>query len=235
MKPIKVLAIDTSTMSGSVALCEGPVILAESLLTLRSTHSERLLAQVEQVLEAAGLTTGQLDMLAVVQGPGSFTGLRVGLATAKGLATAAGIPLFGVSTLEALAMNLPFCQYPVHAFLDARKQEVYTCRYDCRNGLPVALQEESVVSPERLLQTVTDEIVLVGDGVNLYRNLIDEKLGERARLPGAASHQVRASAVAALALQRFEAGLQPPAVALLKPSYIRPSDADLPAKKSSSA
>ena len=103
----KILAIDTSSMTGSVALCIGDTLLAEFLVNLRSTHSERLLLQIEQIFAMTGVTDADLDLVAVVHGPGSFTGLRVGLATAKGLATAAGIPVVGLSTLEVLAMNLP--------------------------------------------------------------------------------------------------------------------------------
>lgn len=227
-----VLAIDTATLSGSVALCRGAEILAESLVNLRSTHSERLLLQVEQVLDVTGLSVAQLDLIAVVHGPGSFTGLRVGLATAKGLATAADVPLVGISTLEALAMNLPFSPYPVYAFLDARKQEVYSCSYNCREGFPVPLSGEVVVPPGELLSSIDGDVALVGDGVNSYRSLIDELLGDRAKLPPAVCHQVRAAAVALLAARRMEEGVELPSVAELRPSYIRPSDADLPPKKS---
>lgn len=229
----KILAIDTSSMTGSVALSHGDTVLAESLVNVRSTHSERLLLQVEQVLKAANTTVEELDLLAVVHGPGSFTGLRVGLATAKGLATAIGIPVVGLSTLEVLAMNLPLCPYPVCAFLDARKQEVYSCLYDCRNGFPEAVSEESVLPPAELLRRLDGDIALVGDAVPLYRSMIDEQLGGRAMLPPAVAHQPRASSAAALAVRRYAAG-QLATVEELTPCYIRPSDADLPKNKAGS-
>lgn len=230
----KILAIDTSSTSGSVALCQGETILAESMINVRSTHSERLLVQVEQVLDATDVAVEDIDLVAVVHGPGSFTGLRVGLATAKGLASAAGIPIVGLSTLEALAMNLPFSPYPVCAFLDARKQEVYNCLYDCRSGFPVAVAEESVLPPAELLSRLKGEIVLVGDGVDPYRSLIEEQMGGRAKLPPPVAHQVRASSVAALAAHKYAEG-QLPSAGELKPSYIRPSDADIPKSKGGSA
>ena len=228
-KKLKTLAIDTSSMSGSVALCYGDKILSESLLNVRSTHSERLLQQIDQMLQVTGTAVADLDLLAVVHGPGSFTGLRVGLATAKGLAVAADLPVMGISSLEVLAMNLPFCAYPVCAFLDARKAEVYSCFYDCRTGFPVALSEERVLSPLELLDGLDGEVSFVGDGVSLYRALIEEKLAERAKLPPPSVHQARSSAVAALAARRYMAG-EHSTDAILTPCYIRPSDADLPRK-----
>lgn len=230
---LKVLAIDTSSMAGSVAVCHGDTVLAESLVNVRSTHSERLLLQVEQVLDAANLSVEELDLLAVVHGPGSFTGLRVGLATAKGLATAAGIPVVGLSTLEVLAMNLPLCAYPVCAFLDARKQEVYSCLYNCQGGFPAAVSEESVLPPAELLSHLEGDVALVGDAVSLYRSIIDEQLGERGKVPPSATHQLRASSVAALAVHKYANG-QPSTVEELSPCYIRPSDADLPKSKGGS-
>jgi len=232
-KAQKVLAIDTSSMAGSVAVCHGDMVLAESLVNVRSTHSERLLVQIEQALEIASLSVEELDLLAVVHGPGSFTGLRVGLATAKGLATAVGIPVVGLSTLEALAMNLPLCPYQVCAFLDARKQEVYSCLYSCKSGFPEAVIEELVLPPAELLSQLEGEVVLVGDAVSLYRSMIDEQLGERAKLPPSVSHHLRASSVAALAIYKLANGQQS-TVEELSPCYIRPSDADLPKSKGGS-
>lgn len=230
----KILAIDTSSMTGSVALCHGDVVLAESLINVRSTHSERLLAQVEQVLDLTGTSLADLDCLAVVQGPGSFTGLRVGLATAKGLATANSTPVIGLSSLDVLAANLSLCPYPVCAFLDARKQEVYSCLYDCRDGFPTSLDEERVLPPEEVLRRLEGEVALVGDGVALYLPLIQELLGDRGKLPTPVLHQPRASVAAALARQRFAKG-QLLSAEDLKPCYIRPSDADLPKSKGGSA
>ncbi|PLX93844.1 MAG: tRNA (adenosine(37)-N6)-threonylcarbamoyltransferase complex dimerization subunit type 1 TsaB [Desulfuromonas sp.] len=231
---LTILALDSSSMTGSVALWRDGVLLAESLLNLRTTHSERLLVQVEQLLAATGLALVDLDLLGVVHGPGSFTGLRVGLATAKGLATAADLPVVGLSTLEVLAMNLPFAPYPVCAFLDARKQEVYSCLYDCSSGFPVAVGTETVQPPRQLLNNLADEVVLVGDGVPLYHGLIDEILAGRAKLPPAVAHQPRAAAAAVLAAVKFDTGLALP-VSKLKPCYIRPSDADLPKSRGGSA
>ena len=223
---MKILALDTASATGSVALLDGSKLVAESLLNIKAVHSERLLDQVQQVLQAGKLTLEELDLIAVVRGPGSFTGLRIGLATAKGLAQAANLQVLGVSSLQLLAMNLPLCALPVCAFLDARKQEVYTALYFWREGIPVAAGPELVLPPEKALRRLDGEVALVGDAVDLYRPLIDEILGERARVPAACHHQPRASAAAALAARLYQPGQQFSA-AQLTPVYIRPSDAEL--------
>jgi len=228
--PLTVLAIDTSSQSGSVALCRGGQVIAESAINVRSTHSERLLVQIEQVLDASQRSLSDMDLLAVSRGPGSFTGLRVGLATAQGLAVSAGLPLIGVSTLQALALNLPLSPVPVCTFLDARKQEVYSCLYDTRSGFPRALGDEQVLPPELLLDRLEQEVVFAGDGVAHYRDLIVKRLGaDVCSLPPAA-HQVRASSVAFLAEQSFVRGDRGSS-GVVSPCYIRPPDADLPQKK----
>ncbi len=223
---MKILALDTASSTGSVALLDGQQMVAETLLNIKAVHSERLLDQVEQVLQAGQLTLAELDLIAVVRGPGSFTGLRIGLATAKGLAQAANLPLIGVSSLQMLAMNLPLCPVPICALLDARKKEVYTALYQWVDGMPVAAGPEQVLPPEKALRQIEGDVALVGDAVELYLPLIDEILGTRARFPAACHHQPRASAAAVLAAQLIQPDMQLDA-ALLAPVYIRPSDAEL--------
>lgn len=223
---MKILALDTASSTGSVALLDGQKVVAETVLNVKAVHSDRLLDQVEQVLLAGQLTLAELDLIAVIRGPGSFTGLRIGLATAKGLAQAAKLPIIGISSLQLLAMNLPLCPVPICALLDARKKEVYTARYHWADGMPVAIEAEQVLPPEKALCHIEGDVALVGDAVELYRSLIDDILGARARLPAACHHQPRASAAAVLAAQLFQPGLQLDP-ARLAPVYIRPSDAEL--------
>ncbi|WP_026362338.1 tRNA (adenosine(37)-N6)-threonylcarbamoyltransferase complex dimerization subunit type 1 TsaB [Geopsychrobacter electrodiphilus] len=223
---MKILALDTASSTGSVALLDGSKLIAELLLNIKATHSERLLEQVQQVLHAGALSIDELDLIAVVHGPGSFTGLRIGLATAKGLAQAAHLPVIGVSALQLLAMNLPLCPVPICVFVDARKKEVYTALFHWKNGSPAALGPELVLPPEAALKRLTGPVALVGDAVALYRPLIDNILGERALFPADCHHQPRASAAAVLASgqNHFNGNYGP---ALLNPIYIRPSDAEI--------
>lgn len=224
---IKILAVDSSSLTGSVALCCGDTLIAESLLNVRSTHSEKLLTQIDLLLGEAKWTLESLDLLAVITGPGSFTGLRIGIATIKGLAQVLKKPVVPISSLQAVAMNLPLAPVPICVFLDARKKEVYSQLFEWRSGVgPVVIGEASVLPPEQLLKELKGEVALVGDGVSLYQHLIDEILAERAFIPIATAHQLRADQVAWLALQAWQSGLVQNAVEIL-PTYIRPSDAEL--------
>ncbi len=224
---LKILAVDSSSLTGSVALCLGENLVAESLLNVRSTHSEKLLRQVDLLLEEAGWEITDIDLLAIVTGPGSFTGLRIGIATVKGLAQVLNKPVVSVSSLQAVAMNLPLAPVPVCAFLDARKKEVYSQLFEWHPEKgPLSLSKPSVLPPEQLLKQLNGNVCLVGDGVPLYRELIEMILADRARIPVATTHQLRSVNVAWLALRSAQID-QTQSAADIFPTYIRPSDAEI--------
>src|SRR5947199_6371402 len=126
---MRVLAVETSTLSGGAALLDDERVVGEYTLDVRITHSERLMAAIDRLLSDAGWTPRDLEGLAVTVGPGSFTGLRVGLSTVKGLALALAIPVAAVPTLDAMAAMLPYAALPVCPVLDARQREVYASLY----------------------------------------------------------------------------------------------------------
>lgn len=223
---MKLLTIQTATPAGSVALTDGRRLLGELFLDVRRPHGEWLLGIVDQLLGRAGMTANDLDGFGVTIGPGSFTGLRVGLATVKGLALATGRPVAGVSTLRTLAMQAPHAAMPVCALLDARKKEVYAGAFAWQDGLPRALAPERVLPPERLLGEVAGPTLFIGDGATVYRTLIARQLGPGAHFLPAVYEPPRAAHAALLALELFEAGEARPA-AEVNPVYIRPSEAEL--------
>lgn len=231
----KILTVDTSSLAGSVSLCQDESLVADSHLNVRSTHSEKLLQQIDLLLGEADWRLQDLDFLAVVTGPGSFTGLRIGIATIKGLAQVLNKPVVPISSLQTVAMNLPLSPVPICAFLDARKKEVYSQMFEWHpaNG-PVALGEPAVLSPEQLLMEILGTVALVGDGVALYRHLIEDILAERALIPIATCHQLRAVNASWLALQVWRKNLAQDAAEIL-PTYIRPSDAELNLSKNKAA
>ncbi len=232
---VKVLALDSSSLSGSVSLCQGESLIARTLLNIRSTHSEKLLKQIDHLLEETGWQLADLDLLAVVTGPGSFTGLRIGVATIKGIAQVLNKPVVSVSTLQTLAMNLPLSPVPICAFLDARKSEVYTQLFEWDHSAgPVAISDATVLPPEQMLLKLSGPIAFVGDGVFLYRQMIKDILAERALIPIAPAHQLCAAKASWLALQAFHSG-RLDNVAEILPSYIRPSDAELNLSKNKAA
>lgn len=223
---MKLLTIQTATPAGSVALTQGRRLLGELFLDVRRPHGEWLLDAVDRLLGAAGMTVADLDGFGVAIGPGSFTGLRVGLATVKGLALATGKPVAGVSTLQTLAMQTPHAALPVCALLDARKKEVYAARYVWQDGVLQSTGPERVLPPETLLSELTGEVLFVGDGATAYRTLIVRQLGSRAHFLPAAYDPPRAAHAALLAAEIFSAGEARPA-AQINPVYIRPSEAEL--------
>ena len=222
----KLLTIQTATPAGSVALTDGERLLGELFLDVRRPHGGWLLGAVEQLLVAAGTSVADLDGFGVTIGPGSFTGLRVGLATVKGLAQASAKPVAGVSTLRTLALQAPHAALPVCALLDARKKEVYAGMFAWQEGLPRPLGPERVLTPEQLLHELTGPVLFVGDGAAAYRTLIVRQLGPRAHFLPETYAPPRAAHAAVLALHAFAAGEALPA-AQINPVYIRPSEAEL--------
>ena len=222
---MKLLIIDTSTTACSVALSDGGEIVAEYLVNQGRTLSSRLLDSVDLLLREAGLSADELDGFGVAVGPGSFTGLRVGIATVKGLAMAAGKPVVGFSSLAMLAMNIPWGGHPVCPMFDARKKEVYAGLYECR-GFPVSLIEDRVVPPARFLEVLEGPVIFVGEGATRYREVIIGSLGDKALFAPPSANLPRASAGALLVMRAFDRG-EAVSPALLAPIYIRPSEAEL--------
>lgn len=221
---MKLLALDTSTLTAGVAAGEDGRVLAERRRVV-TTHSEALLALVDEVLAEAGLAVRDLDGVVCGAGPGSFTGLRIGLATAKGLCFAVGKPLALVSSLAALAARAPAGR-PVCAVLDAHKGEVYAGVFTVEAGRPRPLGEEQVLPPGRLAAQLEPlaaggGLVLVGDGVQKYPELL---------LPGATRLDdeggPRPGDLLRLGFERLARGEHDP-LETAGPRYIRPSEAEL--------
>ena len=156
---MRVLAVETSSLAGGVALLEGERLVAEYVLDVSITHSERLMAAVDRVLADARWPARQLGGLAVAIGPGSFTGLRIAVSTVKGLALALDLPVAAVPTLDAMAAALPWAALPVCPVLDARKGEVYTSRYRWDGGAMRREWDYLALSPEALAERDRKSVV----------------------------------------------------------------------------
>lgn len=224
-----ILSIDTSTTIASVALVSDEKVIAESVFLADRCLSARLVPEIERLLTVAGLGSGDIDLFACSIGPGSFTGVRAGVATTQGLALATGKACVGFSTLALLAMNFPLAAHLVCPLLDARKSEVYAALYDCSEAIPTALINDSVMSPERLLDLVcetTDKpVIYVGDGALRYHDTIAARMGKHALLatfPYQQGHAANGALLAMEALRRGEA-CEP---AQLLPVYLRASEAE---------
>jgi tRNA threonylcarbamoyladenosine biosynthesis protein TsaB len=227
---VRILAVETSTRTGALALLEAGVVVAESRVNITVTHGERLLAAIDGMLRAARWQLADLTAFAVAIGPGSFTGLRIGLSTVKGLAFATGRPVVGVPTLDGLAWSLPFCAYPVCPMLDARKNEVYAAVYRTSDGRLEGLEPARAVAPaalaEELRRSMEGPIVFLGDGVEPFAPVLTDILGGRARLAPAALRLPSAATVGELGGWALARGDATDAAGLV-PLYLRPSEAEL--------
>lgn len=226
---MKTLAFDTSTFTATAAVVDGRDVLAESSALQRAGHSERLLPLVDEVLARAGLTLAQVDRLAVGVGPGSFTGVRLGLATAKGLQLATGHPLVGVSSLAALAASAWALEGPLLAAIDARRDEVYAAFYLQRAGAREAVREALHAPPEALGELTLaafpeGRVTVVGDlGDALYRRLTAVAPERFVRAPGAV-----ATPLARFIAWEADEGRGRLDDGTLEPEYLRGADAKLP-------
>jgi tRNA threonylcarbamoyladenosine biosynthesis protein TsaB len=216
---MRVLALETATLAGGVALLDGERLVAEYVLDVSITHSERLMASVDRVLADARWRPHDLQGLAVSIGPGSFTGLRIGVSTAKGLAWALDLPIAAVPTLDAMAAAVPWAALPVCPVLGARRGEVYASlyRYD-GDGLRREW-DYLAVPPEDLAARLTEPTLLVGDGAPGVDSPHGRRLAPPRRVPSPAC-------VAVLGRERLCLG-DTVGAAELAPLYLRPSQAEL--------
>jgi tRNA threonylcarbamoyladenosine biosynthesis protein TsaB len=221
-----ILGIDTSTKTGSVAIASEDGVVAQYSLNIEVTHSERLMSTVDRVLTDTGFQISDMDGYAVAIGPGSFTGLRIGLAAVKGLALVTGKPVAAVPTLKALAWNLPYAAYPVCPILDARKNEVYAATYRFEGSALVYGMAEAVISLSRLSGRITEKTIFTGEASRIFRKDIIELFGDRALFAPISAILPSAAAVAEIGLDMIKSGkLADPDS--LTPMYIRRPEAEV--------
>ena len=224
---MKILAFETSAKAASVALTDGGKLLAESYQNTGMTHSQTLMVMAQELLKTCGLCPKDVEAVAVASGPGSFTGVRIGVAAAKGFAWGGELPCYGVSTLEAMARNLGIWQGYVVPAMDARRSQVYTAIFHAQKGVLTRLEEDMAISLEELREKIKnfeESIFLVGDGAFLCYNTLLEEVPALVLPPEHRMHQ-RAAGVALAAQAMADAG-DPGKAAELTPNYLRLSQAE---------
>lgn len=222
-----IFAFETSAKAASVALLEDGVLLGESYLNCGLTHSRTLLQMGQELLETCGRTVRDVTAVACAAGPGSFTGIRIGIAAAKGFAWARELPCVGVSTLEAMAQQAAAFEGVVCCAMDARREQVYRALFSCSGGVLTRLTEDGAVSLEKLeaeLKKIEKPKIIVGDGAQLCYNTIGTAMPD-CRLAAEHQRMQRASGVALLAHTRLLAGERCDGAALT-PNYLRLSQAE---------
>lgn len=223
-----ILGFDTSTTVCTVAVATEEKLLAEHTVNVRKTHSESLMPAIAAVLESAELELADCTAVAVVEGPGSFTGLRIGLATAKGLALSSGLPLIAVSALDVLAANVVFSSVPVAALLPAQRGEVYAGIYDCSGPYPRLNGDYFIGAAVESLKNhlgMTARFIAVGDGAFRFQQELVSAFGKQVHFLPASHNRTRGSLVTALAWHHYHSGRTvDPATAV--PNYMRLSSAE---------
>jgi len=221
---MKILALDSTALDASVALCEDERLLAEYTIRNGNTHSETLLPMVESILHFFGMTPNEIDLFAASEGPGSFTGVRIGAATLKGLAFETNKPCIGVSTLEALARNLEAVNGIVCPVMNARRRQVYTAIFRMENGIASRLLPDSALALtelDEILKSYQEPIYLVGDGYEISAEALTCPL---AVTPERLRHQ-SAYSVAQTARDAYLSGTRTTDLEMA-PTYLRPSQAE---------
>ncbi len=181
LNEMNILAVDTSALTATVAVMKNGVLVFENNITNALTHSETLMPMIDYALNSVNLSVKDIDLFAVSCGPGSFTGIRIGVSAIKALAYATDKPVFGISTLEALACNLSVTEnIPVCPIMDARRSQVYNAIYKFQDGRAEIVEAPRALSIEELCETINEKTLFVGDGVNVYKDKIIEICKENA-------------------------------------------------------
>ncbi len=218
---MKILGVDTSTPIGSVGLIDGERFVAEHTLSIVKAHSSRLMPAIDQILKWGDLTVHDLDACAVGIGPGSFTGIRIGVGTIKSLCYALKKPIIGISTLEAIAYNLRYTDKLICPILDARKDEVYGALF--RGGQNLLRKSDDLCVPiESLLSQIDDDVIFVGDGLRRYAPVVQAQFGEDVPLADPIFNVPRGASIARIGYDRLLDG-QSGDYFSLTPNYVRDS------------
>lgn len=225
---MKILVLESSGLVASVALMEENSMICEFTMNHKKTHSQTLLPMVDEMMKITGFNKKELDAVAISKGPGSFTGLRIGSATAKGLSQALNIPVISVSSLEGLAANLYGTEDLICPIMDARRSQVYAGIFQYEGEKLVTRMEDDAVSVADLISMLNEKgepVIFLGDAVPVYQKLLEEGLTVPYRFAPSHMNRQRAGAVGVLAVQYFKEG-KTETSRDHKPEYLRKSQAE---------
>jgi len=226
---MKILAIESSGLVASCAIVTEDTMLAEYTVNFKKTHSQTLLPMVEEIVSMVGIELKEIDAIAVSAGPGSFTGLRIGSATAKGLGLALNKPIIPVPTTQGIAANLYGAEGIICPLMDARRNQVYTglYRYNNKDGFSI-VEDQMAVLVDEIIEKVNalgEPVTYLGDGVEAFANILKEKTTVPFSFAPIHASKQRAGALAARAIELYKAGVTETA-AEHEPDYLRLSQAE---------
>lgn len=223
---MNILAIDASGLSGSVAYISDYKLVGEYYICHKLTHSQTIMPMLEHLKGLIGFEMNEIDAVAVTSGPGSFTGIRIGVATAKAMALAMGVPIIGIPTLDVMAHNISFAEQIICPIMDARRNQVYTAIYKWNNGTLEREGDHLAVEIDELLAKLGGrQTIFLGDGVDVLKGKITDVMGDAAQFAPSFLHMQRASVLAQLACEAFEKGEMIDADEFI-PIYLRKSQAE---------
>lgn len=225
---MRILAIDSSGLVASVALLEEEKLVALYTVNYKKTHSQTLLPMIDEIVKMTETNLDSLDAIAISKGPGSFTGLRIGSATAKGLGLALDKPIISVPTVDALAYNLQECDKIICPIMDAKRNQVYTGLYSFEQGKFNVLLEQIPISIEEIVDKVNSlgkQVVFLGDGVGVYKDVISATVNVPYSFAPFMDRLQNAAALGTLAIEYFKNGKIESAMDQ-KPEYLRLSQAE---------
>jgi len=225
---MKILALDSSGLVASVAIVTEEAMLAEYTVNFKKTHSQTLLPMLEEIVRMVELDLSQIDAIAVAAGPGSFTGLRIGSATAKGLGLALQKPLISVPTLDGLAYNLCGTDKLICPMMDARRNQVYTGLYEIQHNELGIIKAQTAVAVEDMIEEINSlgrEVIFLGDGAAAYKEIIEEKIRVKFGYAPIHMNRQRAGSIGALGIMHFKNN-QFESASDHEPVYLRLSQAE---------
>ena len=225
---VKILAIESSGLVASAAIATETTLLAEYTVNFKKTHSQTLLPMVEEIVSMLGIDLKELDAIAVAEGPGSFTGLRIGCATAKGLGLALNKPIIPVPTTQGIAVNVYGTEGILCPLMDAKRNQVYTGLYRYNKEGFTVVEDQMAISIEEIIEKVNklgESVTYLGDGVEVFASILSEKTTVPFSFAPLHASKQRAGALAARAVELYKAGVMQTA-AEHEPDYLRLSQAE---------
>ena len=225
---MRILALDSSGLVASVAILEDDNLIAEYTVNYKKTHSQTLLPMLDEIVQMTDTDLSTIDAIAIAKGPGSFTGLRIGSATVKGLGLALDKPIVGIPTVEGLAMNLYDTDAVICPLMDARRNQVYTGIYKFQEGTLQVVRDQLPLGIEEIIEALNlleQKVVFLGDGVPVYKDIIEQKMEVPYTFAPAHVNKQRAAAIGVRAFEYYKQGIYSSA-ADFEPDYLRLSQAE---------
>ena len=225
---MKVLGIDTSSLATSIAVIEDNKLICEYTVNTKKTHSQKLMPMIENMLNISDLNINEIDLIAVCEGPGSFTGLRIAMATAKAIAHVNNLPIVGINSVELLAANMNLCDKKICSILDAQRTQVYMGQYKYEDNKLVELKGVDVVEIDELieeLKNTNEEWIIVGEAVYKYEDKLKDI--SNIHIPSPSHNVSKAGSLCSIAIEKYNNNIAVYDCYSINPLYIRKSQAEV--------